>query len=91
MQKAGGSISAGFEGCIFYPKLNVDAAGLATDSDDFTKITKAYMIDTSFTNERDMLIRVNNITGSRGVINIVGTDIIKSFPKDYKVEFCHSI
>jgi hypothetical protein len=91
MQKGGGAISAGFEGCIFYPKLNVDAAGLATDSDDFTKVTKVYMIESSFINERDMLTRVNAITGSRGVINILGTDIIKSFPEDYHVEYCPSI
>jgi hypothetical protein len=91
MQTGGVTIAAGYEGCIFSPKLNVDPSGLATDSDDFTNITKAYMIESSFINERDMLTRVNAITGGRGVINILGTDIIKSFPEDYHIEFCQSI
>ena len=91
MQTGGVTIAAGYEGCIFSPKLNVDPSGLATDSDDFTNITKAYMIESSFINERDMLTRVNAITGGRGVINILGTDIIKSFPEDYNTEMCSSI
>ena len=91
MLSGGGVIASGYEGCIFYPKLNIDEMGHATDSDDFTKVTKVYNIESSFANERDTLIRVNTITGSRGVIDIIGTDVIKSFPEEVDTNGCGDV
>ena len=91
MLSGGGVIASGYEGCIFYPKLNIDEMGHATDSDDFTKVTKVYNIESSFANERDTLIRVNTITGSRGVIDIIGTDVIKSFPEEIDTNGCGDV
>jgi len=88
MQKGGKSLGSGTQGCIYYPKLNVDEHGAASESTDTTQVTKLFFNKLDFDIENHFLERVNQITDSVGVVKYYGSDRIFSFSNPEEISGC---
>jgi hypothetical protein len=88
MQTGGETLGSGKQGCIYYPMLNVDEHGAASESTDTTQVTKLFFSKGDFDIENFFLKRVNEITGGVGVVKYYGSDQIFSFSNPGEINGC---